>query len=282
MLGKVEAEQIRELCKRLCAVNSATNTAPPGYFRIDAGDGAKRARKVAASVDWLDPATTADEVIRRVNGVINEYKWVFVRAMPQGESHPSESIRIEGSPEPQIGGERDDDAPRGKDAAAEALGMVALGQMRTIEALTDRLERLHTDVQESTLKAGLYQYHSEALQLGSKSELLSRTVEQIGPTLVAQIPNILAAVAAIQSGQPVPAAPPAAETAPAEPADAICWHVDRILASAVGLQTSFSAATPEQRQAAAPVLGRLRALVESIAPLVGLRVQQEQQHEQGE
>lgn len=270
MLGKAETEQLRELCRRYCAVSS-DGTAAPGYFRIDGGDGAKRARKVAANIPWGDTEPTASELIRRTGMALTEHRWVFVRAMPAGESHPADTVRLEGSPAPSIDGD-DEDSPKGKDSAAEALARVSLAQMRAMEQMMDRNERLHDALQETQLKAGIYQYHAEALALTSKSELASRAIETMGPQLLAQLPQLAAIWAAYQSGQPVPTpATPTQEQPPETPAAAVGWHVDRICASVEGLG-QIAQEYPEARQESMPHLMRLRALLIQVAPLVGLQV----------
>lgn len=273
MIGNAERELVREFCKRYCAVNAQESEPQKGYFRIDGGPNARRAKKCMANVPWGEVEASTAEVMRRLDHAIHEHRVIFIRAVPSGDGHPAESLRFEGDPEPEIDDDDDEGGkkPKGPYAAAEALAKVSLGLLRTNEQQSERLERVYGELAEQMVKAQLYQYHSEALMVGGKSELVTRMVEQMGPAFVAQLPQILATVLAYQAGQEIPA-PAAAEEIPTDPAQAIPWHIDRILSSAAALQAAFAAAPEEARKASMPALLKLRSLVQAIAPLVGLRV----------
>jgi hypothetical protein len=267
-------EQIATLVRRHSAAR-ADGTVPPNYFRVDGGKTKRKARKALARLDPSpDLDSTVSELVRRAEQAAEEHKWVIVRAMTVGDSAPLETIRFEGDPDPDDD-EDEDNVPRGPHSAAEALARVALGQHRLLDQFANRLEQMHVEKGEADVKGALYRYHSEALQLGAHDGMVARVAEASIPQLLGQLPEILRIAAALHQGQPVPP-PVAAEDPPEEPADAIGWYVDRIIASAQGIGgvAQANADNNEVRLRAAPHFARLRQLVVYVAGLVGLQVVQ--------
>jgi hypothetical protein len=267
-------EQIATLVRRHSAAR-ADGTVPPNYFRVDGGKTKRKARKALARLDPSpDLDSTVSELVRRAEQAAEEHKWVIVRAMTVGDSAPLETIRFEGDPDPDDD-EDEDNVPRGPHSAAEALARVALGQHRLLDQFANRLEQMHVEKGEADVKGALYRYHSEALQLGAHDGMVARVAEASIPQLLGQLPEILRIAAAIHQGQPVPP-PVAAEEAPEDPADAIGWHVDRIVAAAQGIGTVAQqhGTDPAVQQRSLGHFARLRALVIQVAGFVGLQVVQ--------
>lgn len=270
MPGNAETEELTAFVRRYAAVNAATGQVSDGYFRVDGGKTRGKAKKCAALVDWnSDPDKVLIELKRRVDQARADHAVVIVRAMPRGESHAAESLPFEGDPEPTIGGDDEVDIPKGANAAAEALGIVAIQTDRRVGMLVESLLRMAEERTQVEVERALYAYHAMAVAGSGNSAMFAKAIETVGPALAESLPAVLAILAQAASGAPIK--PPEPKAEPKTTAEKVTAHVATMLTTAAELQAAILA-DPPGAQACLPELAKLRELVTRFAPLVGLRV----------
>lgn len=275
VLGKAESDELRSFARRFSAT-LADGTHPVGYFRIEGGRNSKVARQVTASVHWRsDIAALEEELLERVSDAVEENLFVWVRAIPHGETKPAKSVKLDGNAE-LLDDDEDAKRPKGPHADKEALAMVALGQMRLIDHQNDRIDRLWQEKVESMVGFGVLKDREGALMLGgTQDQLVQMVAGQLGPELIKQLPTALAILANWQNGHPV-VMPSAVEEVPEEAAAAVPFWVGRIEVAVGGLKglgPTIKASTDLQGQVL-PHLLKLKGLVVEAAAFLGLQVVQ--------
>lgn len=281
MLGKVESEELRKLIRRFCAPRS-DGSVPEGYFRIDGGRTVKAARTVAASVHWKpDIHALEDELFEVLEDALQEHLYVWVRAIPKGERHPAKTYRMDGNPELAELEDEDTKGPKGPHADKEALALVALGQMRMINSLQDRVDAVREEKERFMVETGIMRYAAQQPAIG-QDPMMRQAMEMIAPSvprLFDNLPQILAILANWQAGKEVevPAAPapaPGDAAPPEDPADLVGFHVDAIFAAVQGIAVVGAQHQGDEELAARsrPHFNRLAQLVEQVAGFVGLQV----------
>lgn len=228
MSSTAERQGLRAFVKRHCAVTAPADGAEPapeaGYFRFDVGRTSKEARKGGAAVPWGEPESTCDAVEQRVRMLVADgHPRVYVRAIGSGDTHPVDSMMVEGDPEAQLDIPPD---PKGAHAVNEAVAAVMLGQQRSIERLLDRAESLAEQRQEMALQAGLYMLAAQGAQDGGRMAALQESLKSLAPTLERTVPLLVSA----WLGAPMAAPPPADPGAdPGAQLDAGIGELDALL-----------------------------------------------------
>lgn len=228
MAGSAETEALRAMCRRFCVVDGSKpeeEQQPSGYFRFDAGASVRKARKIAAQVVWTeDPTDVFQQCLDRVLMLeADGHPFIWVAAIPTGETHPVAKCKFEGDISVSIG--EDTDTPTGANAAAEALAIVSLGLLKQNDNLFHQAQQLTLEREDRALQALRFGLENQMMQDQDKAAMVRATFEALGPTLEAVMPQVL-------EGLGMGAA---SDAAPTDPHAAITWHMEAIENQAQGL-----------------------------------------------
>lgn len=189
MSGSAEIQLLKDFVRRHLAV-SANEEPRPGYYRIDIGPNAKRARKGAANVRWEgDPDSVAVQLHQRIKMLRGEgAPKLWVRAIEEGDTHPIDSLAFEGEADAI---DEETEGGKGPHAPAEGLASVALRLIASQERLIDRNADLASELRETAVREALFALAAQAAQDASGAERVQAALAALEPTIRASVPILI-------------------------------------------------------------------------------------------
>lgn len=254
MARNAETEDLEEFVRRTLAVTDG-EVASIGYYRLDTGKATKGAKKGAANVDWTGtPAEVVAKLQQRIRMLRGDgAPKIWVRAIEQGDSHPVDSITLEGAPD--AADELDPEPGRGPHAPAEGLSAVAIRLIAANERLTDRLQEQGEQLRDTAVREALFALAAQSAQDGNTAERIQAALQILEPTIRASMPILIDRLVPGQN-RPAPADVPD-DAPPAERFDAAIVELEQLLARMAGIAAEDpSILTPERVGAVGAAIGR--------------------------
>lgn len=227
-----------------------------GYYRVRQGTAKRTARKAAAGVEaTTDDRADLGELLQRIDSCLHDGDgYIWVEAIPHGESHPVGSVRIPCEP---------DEAAAAVTVADDgAMAAAVAGMLETMRLQRDMLTdtssayRLLLDqTRQRDVDLALTTYHAHQLEEGAHSLAVREAVEAAAPLVRDVAPLVIGALLA-KAG----ATPP-----PDDPTAAAGHHVAQLKAAAAAL-AAHAQAHPETISDA--LRAELAEVVQAAAPII--------------